>query len=208
MQPFTYVTGQAVPLIQPNIDTDVIIRIERLIDPSPANLSAHALETLRFLSDGSENPNCALNQPRFKGAPILLAGANFGCGSSREGAVWALMALGIRCIIAASFGDIFSSNCFQNGVLPVVLPENTVQALAAEARALDHPMTVDLARQLMISPAGEQLSFVLNPVQRESLLEGVDAIGQTLKNEAEIAAWQAADGVARPWVWQPVRIHE
>jgi 3-isopropylmalate/(R)-2-methylmalate dehydratase small subunit len=146
MQSFTFVTGQAVPLMQANIDTDVIIRIERLIDPSPANLRAFALEALRFLPDGSENPDCLLNQPRFKGAPILLAGANFGCGSSREGAVWALMALGIRSIIAANFGDIFSSNCFQNGVLPVVLPERMVQVLAEQARALDHPMTIDLLR--------------------------------------------------------------
>jgi 3-isopropylmalate/(R)-2-methylmalate dehydratase small subunit len=207
MQPFTFVTGQAAPLMQANIDTDVIIRIERLIDPSPANLSAYALEALRFLPDGSENPDCLLNQPRFKGAPILLAGANFGCGSSREGAVWALMALGIRCIIAASFGDIFSSNCFQNGVLPVVLPESTVQALAEQARAHDHPMTIDLVRQLVISPEGEERAFVIDPLRREALLAGLDAIGQTLTYASDIAAWQAADRVARPWVWQPVTTH-
>jgi 3-isopropylmalate/(R)-2-methylmalate dehydratase small subunit len=207
MQPFTFVTGQAVPLMQANIDTDVIIRIERLIDPSPANLRAYALEALRFLPDGSENPDCLLNQPRFKSTPILLAGANFGCGSSREGAVWALMALGIRGIIAASFGDIFSSNCFQNGILPVVLPESMVQALAEQALAHDHPMTIDLVRQLVISPEGEESAFVIDPLRREALLAGLDAIGQTLTYASDIAAWQAADRVARPWVWQPVTTH-
>ncbi len=207
MHPFTFVTGQAVPLMQANIDTDVIIRIERLIDPSPANLRAYALEALRFLPDGSENPDCLLNQPRFKGAPILLAGANFGCGSSREGAVWALMALGIRCIIAASFGDIFSSNCIQNGVLPVVLPERMVQVLAEQARALDHPMTIDLLRQLVISPEGEESAFVIDPLRREVFLAGLDAIDQTLTYASDIAAWQAADRVAHPWVWQTVTTH-
>jgi 3-isopropylmalate/(R)-2-methylmalate dehydratase small subunit len=207
MQPFTLVTGQAAPLMLANIDTDVIIRIERLSDPSPAHLRLYALEALRYFPDGSENPDFILNQPRFRGAPILLAGANFGCGSSREGAVWALMALGIRCVIAASFGDIFYSNCFQNGLLPVVLPESTVQALAGQTSTGESPMTIDLVRQLVISPAGEELSFEIDKQRREALLEGLDDIDRTLKHVSAITAWQAADRLARPWVWQPVITH-
>jgi 3-isopropylmalate/(R)-2-methylmalate dehydratase small subunit len=207
MQPFTRVTGQAAPLMLANIDTDVIIRIERLSDPSPAHLRLYALEALRYFPDGSENPDFILNQPRFRGAPILLAGANFGCGSSREGAVWALMALGIRCVLAASFGDIFYSNCFQNGLLPVVLPESTVQALAGQTSTGESPMTIDLVRQLVISPAGEELSFEIDKQRREALLEGLDDIDRTLKHVSAITAWQAADRLARPWVWQPVTTH-
>ena len=208
MQPFTLVTGQAAPLMLTNIDTDVIIRIERLSDPSPAHLRLYALEALRYFPDGSENPDFILNQPRFRGAPILLAGANFGCGSSREGAVWALMALGIRSVLAASFGDIFYSNCFQNGLLPVVLPESTVQALAGQTSTGESPMTIDLVRQLVISPAGEELSFEIDKQRREALLEGLDDIDRTLKHVSSITAWQAADRLARPWVWQPVTTHQ
>jgi 3-isopropylmalate/(R)-2-methylmalate dehydratase small subunit len=208
MQPFTLVTGQAAPLMLANIDTDVIIRIERLSDPSPAHLRLYALEALRYFPDGSENPDFILNQPRFRGAPILLAGANFGCGSSREGAVWALMALGIRCVLAASFGDIFYSNCFQNGLLPVVLPESTVQALAGQTSTGESPMTIDLVRQLVISPAGEDLSFEIDKQRREALLEGLDDIDRTLNHVSAITAWQAADRLARPWVWQPVTPHQ
>jgi 3-isopropylmalate dehydratase, small subunit len=203
MQPFTVVTGQAVPLMLANIDTDVIIRIERLMNPSNENLRTYALESLRYLPDGSENPDCTLNQPRFKGAPILLTGANFGCGSSREVAVWALMALGIRCVVAESFGDIFYSNCFQNGLLPVTLPAATIESLVEQVYESERPITIDLLRQRIVSPRSEEIAFEIDSQRREVLLEGLDAIGQTLKYAEDIATWQATDRLAHPWVWLP-----
>jgi 3-isopropylmalate/(R)-2-methylmalate dehydratase small subunit len=198
MKPFLSVTGPALPLLQANIDTDVIIRIERLT--SGSDLGRYAFEALRYRPDGSLDPNCVLNEPRFSGAPILLAGRNFGCGSSREGAVTALMAMGLRCVIAPSFGDIFFANCFRNGMLPVLLPETTVELLAAEAGAED--FNVDLAAQTICLPSGKKIPFLCDTLQREGLLEGLDEIGLTLKWSDDIAAWQSADRYARPWIWQ------
>lgn len=197
MLAFTRVSGPAVPLLQPNIDTDVIIRIERLT--GGADLGRYAFEALRYLPDGSPNPDCVFNELRFANAPILLAGRNFGCGSSREGAVTALMAMGLRCVIAPGFGDIFFANCFRNGLLPIVLPENTVNKLAAASRIDD--FTVDLEAQLVRVPSGETICFPVDALQREGLLEGLDEIGLTLKDEGKIAAWQTIDRANRPWVW-------
>jgi 3-isopropylmalate/(R)-2-methylmalate dehydratase small subunit len=202
VQPFVTVTGVAAPLLQANIDTDVIIRIERLT--GGADLGHYALEALRYLPGGAPNPNCILNQPRFRGAPILVAGRNFGCGSSREGAVTALMGMGVRCVIAPSFGDIFHANCFRNGLLPVELPEGTIEKLAAQAR--DGDFTVDLTRQAVVAPSGEVTTFSIDPLQRDALLEGLDEIGLTLKSADEIKAWQTADRVNRPWVWQTGKV--
>ena len=142
-----------------------------------------------------------LNQAKFRGAPILLAGPNFGCGSSREGAVTALAALGLRCIIAESFGDIFFGNCFQNGLLPVRLPEAAVLQMAAEAQDLAEPFTIDLHRRAVVSPGGTEHGFAIDELRRTALLEGLDDIGLTLKHAGDIAAWQTADRQARPWVW-------
>jgi 3-isopropylmalate/(R)-2-methylmalate dehydratase small subunit len=201
MQPFASVVGAAVPLTQANIDTDVIIRIERLTEGG--DLGRHAFESLRFLPDGSPNPDCTLNEPGFAGAPILIAGRNFGCGSSREGAVTALTAIGLRCVIAPSFGDIFFANCFRNGVLPIALTEETVERLTAQARTGD--FTVDLTAQTIRSPAGEVVEFSMDPLQREGLLEGLDEIGLTLKWSGDIAVWQSTDRSKRPWVWDIVK---
>jgi 3-isopropylmalate/(R)-2-methylmalate dehydratase small subunit len=198
MQPFTTVAGAAAPLLQANIDTDVIVRIERLT--GGADLGHYAFEALRYLPDGSPNPNCVLNQPRFRDAPILLTGRNFGCGSSREGAVTALMAMGVRCVIAPSFGDIFHANCFRNGLLPVVLPQDALEKLAAQSR--DGDFTVDLKGQLVVAPSGEGVAFSIDALQREALLEGLDEIGLTLKCADSISGWQKADRLNRPWVWQ------
>ena len=198
MQPFVTVIGVAAPLLQANIDTDVIIRIERLTEG--ADLGRYALEALRYLPDGAPNPNCVLNETRFVGAPILLAGRNFGCGSSREGAVTALMGIGVRCVIAPSFGDIFHANCFRNGLLPVELSEAAIEKLAAQSH--DGDFTVDLTRQVVVAPSREVTAFSIDPLQRDALLEGLDEIGLTLKSVAEIDAWQNADRVNRPWVWQ------
>ncbi len=201
MQPFTLLTGPAAPLMQANIDTDVIIRIERLTQGDPARLGDYAFEALRYGPDGTDDPDFVLNQAKFRGAPILLAGPNFGCGSSREGAVTALAALGLRCIIAESFGDIFFGNCFQNGLLPVRLPEAAVLQMAAEAQDLAEPFTIDLHRRAVVSPGGTEHGFAIDELRRTALLEGLDDIGLTLKHAGDIAAWQTADRQARPWVW-------
>lgn len=198
MDPFTRVTGAAAPLLLPNVDTDVIIRMDSLL--GGGDLGRYALAALRFQSDGAPNPGCVLNEPRFAGAPILLAGPNFGCGSSREVAVTALMAIGVRCVIAPSFGDIFHANCFRNGMLPIELGEARVERLAAQSREGD--FTVDLVAERVTTPSGAVVPFAIDALQREALLEGLDEIGLTLKYADEIAAWQEADRAARPWVWQ------
>jgi 3-isopropylmalate/(R)-2-methylmalate dehydratase small subunit len=198
VEPFVRVTGAAAPLLLPNVDTDVIIRMDRLL--GGGDLARWALESLRFEADGSPNPECVLNEPRFARAPILLARENFGCGSSREPAVTALLALGVRCVIAPSFGDIFQANCYRNGLLPLALPLEAVERLAAEARAGD--FTVDLAAQRITAPSGAVTPFAIDALQRESLLEGLDEIGLTLRWADEIGAWQAADGERRPWAWR------
>jgi 3-isopropylmalate/(R)-2-methylmalate dehydratase small subunit len=200
MTPFTTVTGPAVPLMRANVDTDVIVRIERLTSLQKDQLGPYALEALRLRADGSEDPACVLNRPAFRQAPVLLAGENFGCGSSREGAVWALMGMGVRCVIAPSFGDIFFNNCFQNGVLPVRWPMAQVEALAAQC-ANGTPVTVDLQAKTITAPDGRASSFEIDPLRREALLHGLDDIGLTLKDDALIRAWQQADRARRPWAW-------
>jgi 3-isopropylmalate/(R)-2-methylmalate dehydratase small subunit len=200
MQPFTRIAGPAAPLLRANVDTDVIIRIERLTGVPREQLGRYAFEALRYRGDGSEDPDFALNRTNFRNAPILIAGENFGCGSSREGAVWALMAAGLRCVIAESFGDIFYNNCFQNGMLPVVLPAVTVAQLAGEA-ANGAPFTVDLVEQMILSPQGEAITFDIDTQRRQALLDGLDDISLTLKRLPEIVAWQSHDRMGRPWIW-------
>lgn len=203
MDSFTVLTGVAAPLMRANIDTDTIIRIERMTGTTPQQMAPWAFESLRFGADGSEDPGFVLNQAPFREAPILLAGDNFGCGSSREGAVWALKYSGIRCVIAPGFGDIFYSNCFQNGVLPVVLPAAQVERLAEQCAGGNARVTVDLRQQVVVSPEGETMPFAIEAIRREALLEGLDDIGLTLKQDEAIAAFQVRDRTARPWVWQP-----
>ena len=199
-QPFVRVQGAAVPLMLPNVDTDVIIRIERLTSLSRDQLGPHALEALRLRADGSEDPDCVLNQPRFRQAPVLLAGPNFGCGSSREGAVWALQGLGVRCVVAPSYGDIFFNNCFQNGVLAIRLPMAQVEALARQA-AHGAAFVVDLEACTLTPPDGQLLRFGVDALRREALLHGLDDIGLTLQDDALVRAWQQRDRAARPWAW-------
>lgn len=200
MQAFTTLRGPAAALLQANVDTDVIIRIERLATIERADLGRYALEALRYAADGSELPDFVLNRAGFRAAPILVTGPNFGCGSSREGAVWALQARGIRCVIGESFGDIFFANCFQNGVLALRFPAPTV-ARIAELTAGGAEMSVDLVREELTLPGGETLGFKIDPMRREALLEGLDDIGQTLKRSELITAWQQQDRITRPWVW-------
>jgi 3-isopropylmalate/(R)-2-methylmalate dehydratase small subunit len=203
LQPFTVVAGAAPYLPQANLDTDVIIRIERLTALARDALGPFALESLRYRPDGSEDPGFVMNQAHFRSAPFLLAGENFGCGSSREGAVWALRGIGIRCVVAPSFGDIFFSNCFQNGVLPVRLPAEQIRSLAEACRG-GEALTVDLERCVLSAASGPEIPFMVDPLRREGLIHGLDDIGLTLKHNDEILAWQRVDRQRRPWAWSTV----
>ncbi len=198
MERFTTLTAVAAPLAQANVDTDVIIRVERCAQVPKHELGRYAFEALRFLPDGAGNPDFVLNREPWRRAQILVCGDNFGCGSSREMAVWALAGIGIRCVIAPSFGEIFHGNCFQNGVLAIRLPRETTLRLSALASDPGTAtFTVDLERQKI----NGEIAFEVDPLHRRMLLEGLDAIGLTLAREAEIAAWQAADRARRPWVY-------
>jgi 3-isopropylmalate/(R)-2-methylmalate dehydratase small subunit len=192
---FTIVRGPAAPLLLPDVDTDVLAPAHS----GRANLAASAFAPLRYRADGSDDPEFVLNDPRFRDAPILLAGRNFGCGSSREAAVWALQALGVRCIVAPSFGDIFAGNCVQNGVLPIELDPTAVEALAAAA-ATGKSFEVDLEALTIRTPTGESVPFTVDATRRTQLLEGLDDLGSTLQRLDDIARFQDADRVRRPWV--------
>jgi len=198
MEKLTVLTGVAAPLLVPNVNTDVIIRIERMSKHRRGELGPWALETLRLDADGRERPDFVLNQPQFRDARILLAGANFGCGSSREMAVWALQERGL---IAPSFGDIFFNNCLQNGVLAIRLPAATVERLAGRILGgMGASVTVDLEQQ-EIRHAGEVIRFDVEPLARQALLQGLDPIAVTLQREPEIAAFQQRDRLERPWIY-------
>jgi 3-isopropylmalate dehydrogenase len=207
MTPFTSLTGVAVPVARANIDTDVLIPINRLIENPPTSLGPYLFEAWRYLPDGTLDPEFSLNQSRYAGAEILLTGENFGCGSSREHAVWATVAFGIRCVIAPSFGDIFRANCFQNGVLPLVLPTADVEDIIAELSDVAHSptMTVDLVEQRVATPAGRTLRFEFDGERRQALLEGLDDIGMTLKLAPTIRAFEATDVEARPWNYRTTK---
>ncbi|MGF1649265.1 MAG: 3-isopropylmalate dehydratase small subunit [Hyphomicrobiaceae bacterium] len=203
IEPFRMVSGRAVPFLRDNVDTDVVIRIERLAELARDELGLFAFEALRYLPDGTPDPDCAFNQAAYQGAPILIAGENFGCGSSREGAVWAIQGLGIRTVIAPSFGPIFRNNCFENGVLPVELPKRDVETLAEIAKAdPSAPITVDLDRCVVVPPNGTPVAFAIDRLKRDALLAGLDSLGLTLKRGAEIEAFQRADREARPWIYR------
>ena len=206
MEKFTTVSGPAAPLLAANVDTDVIIPIQRLLGSGRTGLGPHAFERLRYASDGAENPDFVLNRPPYRDSPILLAGPNFGCGSSREGAVWALMGLGVRAVLAPSFGDIFFNNCFQNGLLPVVLPGDAIARIAAETEAAQgaRHTTIDLADQVVVTPGGERIPFPIDARKKEALLEGLDDIALTLRLKDRINAWYAADRARRAWAWESI----
>ena len=205
MEKFTVLKGVAAPLMLANVNTDLIIRMERLSRLGREELGDWAFEPLRYLPDGSENPQFLLNQAPWRGAKILLVAENFGCGSSRETAVWALWGLGVRCVIAPSFGDIFYGNCFQNGMLPVRLPAPQVEALAAELTAGAAELAVDLEQKQILTASGRAVPFDIDPRRRDALLQGLDAIGVTLTHSNEIAAFQARERKRRPWLYREPR---
>ncbi|HLX79782.1 MAG TPA: 3-isopropylmalate dehydratase small subunit [Burkholderiales bacterium] len=198
MEKFVMLTAIAAPLMKSNVDTHFIIRIERCTGTPRNEIGRYAFEMARYLPDGKDNPAFVLNEPRYRGAQILVCGEFFGTGSSREMAVWALAGMGLRCLIAPSFGQIFFGNCFQNGVLPIVLPAATVETLAAEAAAPGaRPFTVDLAKQVI----NGKIRFEVAPRRKKMLLEGQDEIGLTLELEPKIASFQADDRRKRPWIY-------
>ncbi|MEO1492152.1 MAG: 3-isopropylmalate dehydratase small subunit [Pseudomonadota bacterium] len=202
MDPFTTVSGPAAPLLAQNVDTDVIIRIERLSDFGRDALEPYAFEAWRFDQTGAELPDFVLNQPPWRGAPVLLAGENFGCGSSREGAVWALNCIGVRAVIAPSFGGIFKNNCYQNGTLPVELPADVIEGFAEIARAQpEAPFTVDLDRQVVVPPNAAPVPFQIDGLRRLCLMKGLDDLGLTAERMPEIRAFQSEDRSRRPWAW-------
>jgi 3-isopropylmalate/(R)-2-methylmalate dehydratase small subunit len=202
-KPFTKLSAIAAPIMRSNIDTDVVIRIERLVGNSiRGTLGKWAFGSLRYLSNGSENPDFILNREPYRQAEILITGPNFGCGSSREGAVWSLQELGIRTIIGSGFGDIFFANCFQNGILPIVVDKEIVDGLAAEVELTQGAgrVSVDLEEQTITSPSGKQHRFEIDPRRRAGLLKGLDEVALTLQRDNEIRAFQAADRLERPWI--------
>src|SRR6202020_3213027 len=186
MDKFTTLTGVAAPMPIDNIDTDMIIPKQYLKTIKRTGLGTGLFSEMRYKEDGSENPDFVLNKPAYRHAQILVAEDNFGCGSSREHAPWALMDFGIRCVISSSFADIFNNNCFQNGLLPVVLKADEVQALMEEAKGGNHLVTVDLAAQTVVSPSGQTFAFEIDPQRKEKMLKGLDAIGETLQSAADI----------------------
>jgi len=198
MEKFTTLRAVAAPLPQANVDTDTIIRVERCARTPKAEMGRYAFEMVRFLPDGAEDPGFVLNREPWRATRILVCGANFGCGSSREMAVWALAGMGVRCVIGPSFGEIFFGNCFQNGVLAIRLPAGTVAELMALASdPASATFTVDLERQVL----NGGLRFEVEPLRKKMLLEGLDEISLTLALEPKIAAFQAADRLRRPWIY-------
>ncbi len=205
MQPFTTLTGLVAPLDRVNVDTDQIIPKQFLKTIKRTGLREGLFFDWRKRKDGSPDPDFFLNQPRYQGASILLARDNFGCGSSREHAPWALLDQGFRCIIAPSFADIFYNNCFQNGILPVVLKGDEVAALFTEAATPGYQLTVDLAQQTVTTPSGAGYRFDIDPFRKDCLYRGLDAIGLTLQHEAAIAAYEARRKAEAPWLFADVR---
>ena len=199
MKKFETLTAVAAPLPQKNVDTDLIIRIERCTGMPKEELGKYAFEMVRYLPGGAdrgENPDFVLNQPRYRGAQILVCGEFFGTGSSREMAVWAIAGMGIRCLIAPSYGQIFYGNCFQNGLLPIVLGSSEVNGLMREAEK-GTQFTIDLQQQLI----NGAIRFDISPRRRKMLMEGLDEVGLTLAMEPRIAAFEAADRARRPWIY-------
>jgi 3-isopropylmalate/(R)-2-methylmalate dehydratase small subunit len=201
MDRFTTLTGVAAPLPVANVDTDKIIPARYLKTIKRTGLGTYLLDTLRYHPDGTERPDFVLNQEPYRHAQILIAGANFGCGSSREHAPWALLDFGIRCVIAPSFADIFFSNCFKNGILPVRLPPEICDRLMDDAKlGANARLTVDLDRQVIVRPDGSEIAFEVDPFRKLLLLHGLDDIGQTLQHADHIERFEHGRRDTHAWL--------
>jgi len=207
MQPFISITGVAVPLLRDDVNTDQIAPIptQRSLKPDYREMFFHRA---RRGPDDALDPAHVLNQPQYASASILVTGRNFGCGSSREGAVWTLMAVGVTCIIARGIADLYRENCLQNGVLPIELPDDVAEAFERRVVAADgaQPFTVDLRTQTISGPGGADIRFDISDADRTRLLEGLDDIGMSLKHMNEVAAWEERMRASAPWMQRAVRI--
>lgn len=203
MQAFTKLTAIAAPLLHNDVDTDIIIRVDHMVGKSDGDLGVWAFASLRYLSDGREDPDFILNKIPYRSAQILLAGKNFGCGSSREPAVTALQDMGFRCVIAESFGDIFRGNCIKRGLLPITISAQRIGEITdwLTADPALNRITVDLQTCAIQLTDHAQFEFEIDPRSRHMLLEGLDEIRVTLQLTAEIEQHEYQDRVARPWVW-------
>jgi 3-isopropylmalate/(R)-2-methylmalate dehydratase small subunit len=201
MEKFTTLTGVAAPLPMMNVDTDMIIPKQFLKTIKRSGLGKSLFFEMRYDDAGADVPDFVLNRPPYRRANILIAGENFGCGSSREHAPWALLDFGIRCVIAPSFADIFYNNCFKNGILPIVLPREQVDALMSVAeRGANATFTVDLDRQVIQTPDGVEITFEVDAFRKSCLLGGLDDIGLTLQKVDKIAAFESSQRSQRPWL--------
>ncbi|ARC37029.1 3-isopropylmalate dehydratase small subunit [Paracoccus yeei] len=201
MDKFTTLTGIAAPMPLVNIDTDMIIPKQFLKTIHRSGLGKNLFDEMRYNPDGSEVPDFVLNQPAYRQAEIIVAGDNFGCGSSREHAPWALLDFGIRCVISTSFADIFFNNCFKNGILPIVMPPEVVEVLMEDARkGANARMTVDLENQTVTTSDGQSFPFQVDPFRKHCLLNGLDDIGLTMEKAPAIDAYEAQMAQSRPWV--------
>ena len=201
MEKFEKLTGIAAPMPLVNIDTDMIIPKQFLKTIKRSGLGVHAFDEMRYLDDGSENPDFVLNKPAYRETQILVAGDNFGCGSSREHAPWALADFGIKAVISTSFADIFYNNCFKNGMLPIVLPQEAVDVLMKDAeKGANARMTIDLENQVVTTSDGEEFRFEIDSFKKHCLLEGLDDIGLTMEKVSAIDSFEAQAGQSRPWV--------
>ena len=201
MQPFTTLTGIAAPLPLANVDTDKIIPARFLKTIKRTGLGKNLFDAIRYNADGSENPDFILNQEPYRRAEILVAGPNFGCGSSREHAPWALLDFGIRCVIAPDFADIFHNNCFKNGILPIRLPQEVCEQLMEDAKlGPNSRITIDLEAQEVVRPNGERIRFEVDAFRKHCLLNGLDDIGLTMEKRASIDSFEAKRETAQPWV--------
>ncbi|KAA8607005.1 3-isopropylmalate dehydratase [Salipiger aestuarii] len=201
MEKFEKLTGIAAPMPLVNIDTDMIIPKQFLKTIKRSGLGVHAFDEMRYLDDGSENPEFVLNQPAYRDAQVIIAGDNFGCGSSREHAPWALADFGIKAVVSTSFADIFYNNCFKNGMLPIVLPQDAVDVLMKDAeKGANARMTVDLEDQVVTTSDGEQFSFEIDAFKKHCLLEGLDDIALTMEKVGAIDGFETQASQSRPWV--------
>src|ERR1019366_549300 len=201
MEKFTSLTGVAAPLEITNVDTDMIIPKQYLKTIKRTGLGSGLFAELRYKEDGSENPDFVLNKPAYPNTKILVAGDNFGCGSSREHAPWALLDFGISCVISTSFADIFYNNCFKNGILPVtVSPDNLAKLMDDAKRGANATVSVDLEAQEIRGPDGGVIRFEIDPFRKHCLLNGLDDIGLTLKKSTHIEAFEQKSAAERPWI--------
>jgi 3-isopropylmalate/(R)-2-methylmalate dehydratase small subunit len=201
MEKFTSLTGIAAPLPMINVDTDMIIPKQFLKTIKRTGLGKNLFDEMRYTPDGKEKPDFVLNRRAYRKASILVAGANFGCGSSREHAPWALLDFGIRCVIAPSFADIFYNNCFKNGILPIALPKEEVAKLFDDAeRGSNAIIAIDLEKQEITGPDGGKIRFAIDPFRKRCLLEGLDDIGLTLEKAAAIDGFETKARLERPWL--------